>query len=132
MTSPNAPSVDLDTPPPGASRWSFLTGEDQRLTLSRDEVRDDLVRLTVGAEAAVPSAVVYLGRRELRALAAAARALSGAEAEDREGVRRDERERLARLFEENAGTLASFPRDAAAAIQLIVLLLRLNNPVESS
>lgn len=44
---------------------------------------------------------------------------------DEANVRQDERDQLARLFEEHADTLASWPKDSKAAIEMVAFLLRL-------
>jgi hypothetical protein len=46
-------------------------------------------------------------------------------ARDEANVRADERERVARLLEEHVATLAAWPKDANAAIEMVAFLLRL-------
>jgi hypothetical protein len=128
---PTESEPNLTSVPPGARRWGLLTEEGRRLVLALDEEGgDSRFVLTVGAEHA-GSERAYLDATELRALGAAARMLSGAEHQDAEAIRADERQRLAKLFEDNAATLAGFAPHSIATVNLVVLLLRLNNPTET-
>lgn len=45
-------------------------------------------------------------------------------------IRRDERDKLARLFEDHRDTLASFPKDAAHVVDMVCLLLRMGGPAD--
>jgi hypothetical protein len=112
---------------PQCGPWAGHSLGERRITVVADHIAPDHFWLTLHEIEGVPFSSALFDRGQLRALGAAARLMSGAEQEDWDTVRRDERERLATLFEDNREILAAFPKDAGSVIDLICLLLRMGH-----